>query len=154
MTYIKKIDMSGVPRSVRPGSLEAEEIHSFWHELDTHRNAINKGIESLFKLVSSRAEQHRTIQILNPDGAVLATIQDGLWIEEDILLSEWVYNHLIETNTPDNQRYNYPETIRRIACGEGKDLVREVKAKIEHRKAETMSRRPGPYNFEHGDKKP
>ena len=69
------------------------------------------------------------------EGKKIATITNGFWEEKGIDLRELVYEYYIGSDTPEDERYKFPETLRLIAEGKGDEIIRNVDRKIEARKA-------------------
>lgn len=67
------------------------------------------------------------IVVTDRKGCILATIENGIWLEENINLSKAVYNCIIEAHTkPRKDRWGFRESIKLIKEGKGDQLKKQI----------------------------
>lgn len=120
-----------VKTKIQPGQ---EMLHKYYADVYDLTNTINKAMNKLKEVMQSLADKHEYIEIFR-EGKQIATIVDGFWQEKGVDLGELVYEYYIESDTPEDERYKFPETLRLIAEGKGDEIIRNVDRKIEARKA-------------------
>lgn len=120
-----------VKTKIQPGQ---ERLSKYYKDLHNLMNTIKTEMVKLEKAAQSLADKHEYIEIFR-EGKQIATIIDGFWQEEGVDLGELVYEYYIESDTPEDERYGFPETLQLIAEGRGNEVMQNVARKSEARKA-------------------
>lgn len=103
------------------------ELVKLRNEFNTNFENIKKLEKSLNTLFKELCKSVRTITISDNNGEIIATIKNGIWIEEGINLVEKVRSYTLEKNTEENEKFNFPETILLIQSGKGEEVKKIIK---------------------------
>ena len=107
-------------------AINKKKLFTFWQERQNLISKITGTLKELDDLTVELLKEKKKVIVTNSDGNIIATIDDGLWVEEKINLSMAVYNCVIEQGTKDEERYNFPASLKLISEGKGNLLKKQI----------------------------